>query len=359
MCAASYDSETALTVTGRALDLCRELGLPVSVRALGWRGLARCHFGDAGGLDDMRRALVLAKRQGLGRYSGMLYTNLSDELLTFRGTRAAWRTRRKGIEFAGGRGDRMSVIGLQAEQLEDLCWMGRWDAALTRAAEIEGPLDAADQVLDLAIVRSTVARILTARGHASGPKVRAYVEWAGDREFPDLAMAIDALGVLVSVHVAAGEQAQALRLLRRIAAARESIRSCPHYGLRLPAELRTAFELDEPGLARRLAAKTIASRTFDGHALVLLAALESEHEGRPDRAAGRYDEAASRWRAFGAPYEEAHARLGQGRCLAALGRGDDAAAPLRRAARVFRRLGAEPALAQALRLLESRELSRA
>ena len=358
MCAASYDSETALTVTGRALDLCRELGLPVSVRALGWRGLARCHFGDPGGLDDMRRALVLAKRQGLGGYSGMLYTNLSDELLTFRGTKAAWRSRRKGIEFTGGRGDRMSMIGLQAEELEDLCWAGRWDAALTLAAEIEEPLAAADQVLDLAVVRSTVARILTARGHASGPEVRAYVEWARAREFPDLANDIDRLDALVSVHDALGEQAQALRLLRRIAEARESIRSCPHYGLRLPAELRTAVGLGDLGLARRLAAKTIASRSLDSHALVLLSALESEHEGRLDRAAGRYAEAASRWRAFGAPYEEAHARLGEGRCLAALGRGDDASAPLRRAARVFRRLGADPALSQTLRLLESSELSR-
>ena len=79
MCAASYESETAIALADRALDLCRELRLPVSVRALGWRGLARCHFGDAGGLDDMRRALGLAKRQGLGRYGGMLYSNLADE----------------------------------------------------------------------------------------------------------------------------------------------------------------------------------------------------------------------------------------------------------------------------------------
>jgi class 3 adenylate cyclase/tetratricopeptide (TPR) repeat protein len=358
MCAASYDSETALAVTGRALALCRELGLPVSVRALGWRGLARCHFGDAGGLDDMRRALGLTKRQGSGRYSGMLYTNLSDELLTFRGTRAAWRTRRRGIEFAAGRGDRMSVMGLQAEEMEDLCWTGRWDAALTLAAEIESPLAAAGQVLDLAVVRSTVARILTARGHAGGPEVRAYVEWARAREFPDLANDIDRLDALVSVHHALGERAEAMRLLRRIAEARESIRSSPHYGLRLPAELRTAVGLGDLRLARRVAARTIASRALDSRALVLLSALESEHEGRLDPAAERFADAAVHWRAFGAPYEEAHARLGQGRCLAALGRGDDAATPLRRAARVFRRLGAEPALAQTLRLLESRELSR-
>jgi Flp pilus assembly protein TadD len=119
-----------------------------------------------------------------------------------------------------------------------------------------------------------------------------------------------------------------------------------------------AVGLGDLDLARRLAAKTVASRPLDSHALVVLAALEAEHEGLNELAAERFAEAASRWRAFGAPYEEAHARLGEGRCLAALGRGDDASAPLRRAARVFRRLGADPALSQALRVLESSDLRR-
>ena len=135
---------------------------------------------------------------------------------------------------------------------------------------------------------------------------------------------------------------------------RESISSCPQFGLTLPSELRTAAELGDLGLARRLAAKTVASRPLDSHALVLLSALEAEHEGRHEQAAQHYAEAASRWRAFGAPYEEAQALLGQGRCLVALGRADDASEPLRRAARVFKRLGAEPALSQTLRLLGSR-----
>ena len=150
MCAASYESETAIAVADRALDLCRELRLPVSVRALGWRGLARCHFGDAGGLDDMRRALGLAKRQGLGRYGGMLYSNLADEMLTFRGPKAAWRLRREGIEFARGRGDRTSVIGLQSEEAAGQLLGGQMGCRSGLGAAIEGPLAAADQILDLA-----------------------------------------------------------------------------------------------------------------------------------------------------------------------------------------------------------------
>jgi class 3 adenylate cyclase/tetratricopeptide (TPR) repeat protein len=358
ICAASYESETAIAAADRALGLCRKLRLPVSVRALGWRGLARSHFGDAGGLDDLRRALRLAKRQGLGRYGGMLYSNLSDETLTHRGPTAAWRLRREGIAFTRGRGDRLSMLGLQAEEVEDLCCMGRWDAALALAGEIETPLATAGQILDLVCVHSTVARIRTARGQAATPKVRAFVEWTRGREFPDQSNSIDVLDALACVHDSLGERDTALLLLRRIAEAREAISSCPHYGLVLPAEVRMAVELGDLGLARRIAAKTVASRALDGHTLVLFSALESEQEGEYDRAAQRFAEAASRWYAFGAPYEAAQARLGQGRCLVALGRADDAARPLRGAARVFRRLGAAPALSQTFLLTKSSPAAR-
>jgi hypothetical protein len=44
------------------------------------------------------------------------------------------------------------------------------------------------------------------------------------------------------------------------------------------------------------------------------------------------------------PYEAAQALLSKGRCLAALGRGPEAAAPLVAARKIFARLGARPAL---------------
>ena len=46
------------------------------------------------------------------------------------------------------------------------------------------------------------------------------------------------------------------------------------------------------------------------------------------------------------PYEEAQALLGQGRCLVALGKAPEAAAPLAAAREIFARLGAKPALAE-------------
>lgn len=351
MCAASYEDETAIALADRALELCEELDLPVSVRALGWRGLARCEFGEAEGLDDMRRALALSKRQGLSRYGAMLYSNLSFAIGPFRGPGAAWRVLRDGHAFTASRGDQTSLMGMQAEGVEALFGAGRWDEALALADPIEAPLAEAGQLLDLASVRAPLIGILTARGQAEGSKARALLAWARATEFPDRGNAIQVLSALAEAHASLGEIDRAKGALRRAAEVHESFASRPQFGLTLPSMLRTAAGLGDLGLARRLAARTIPGRPLDDHALVLLAALEAEHEDRLDEAAGSYAELAVRWRAFGAPYEEALALLGQGRCLAAVGRGGEAHAPLRRAARVFRRLGAGPALSQALGLL--------
>ena len=57
---------------------------------------------------------------------------------------------------------------------------------------------------------------------------------------------------------------------------------------------------------------------------------------RPRAAAAGFADAAARWHDFAAPYEEAHALLGQGRCLVALGRAPEAAPVLERRARSSR-----------------------
>jgi len=59
-----------------------------------------------------------------------------------------------------------------------------------------------------------------------------------------------------------------------------------------------------------------------------------------------FADAAAGWPGFEMPYEEAQALLGQGRCLVALGRAPEAAAPLAAAREIFARLGAKPALAE-------------
>jgi hypothetical protein len=46
------DAETGISWTNRAVELARQLGLPLPIRALGRRGFARLMLADAGGLDD-------------------------------------------------------------------------------------------------------------------------------------------------------------------------------------------------------------------------------------------------------------------------------------------------------------------
>jgi hypothetical protein len=69
-------------------------------------------------------------------------------------------------------------------------------------------------------------------------------------------------------------------------------------------------------------------------------------------AAAVFADAAARWHDVGVAYEEGHALLGQGRCLAAPGRAPEAAAPLAAARDIFARLGAGPDLAQTNALVD-------
>ena len=68
-------------------------------------------------------------------------------------------------------------------------------------------------------------------------------------------------------------------------------------------------------------------------------------------AAELYRDAAARWQRFGNVPERAYALLGQGRCLAALGK-RHAKEPLREARSLFASMGYKPALAETKALLE-------
>ena len=87
------------------------------------------------------------------------------------------------------------------------------------------------------------------------------------------------------------------------------------------------------------------------HALASAHALLAEVRGEHEGAAVASPMRPVRWHDFGVPYEEAQALLGQGRCLVALGRAPEAAAPLAAAREIFARLRARPALEETDRWL--------
>ena len=114
----------------------------------------------------------------------------------------------------------------------------------------------------------------------------------------------------------------------------------------LPQMLRSAHEIAGQELAEQLTEWITGVVPTQRCARTYGDALLAEAHGEHVAAAAGFAEVAARWRDFGVPYEEAQALLGQGRCLVALGRAPEAAAPLAAAREIFVRLGARPALAE-------------
>jgi hypothetical protein len=103
-------------------------------------------------------------------------------------------------------------------------------------------------------------------------------------------------------------------------------------------------------VARRLADALEPRYPLDEHALCAAHAQLAEAAGDHAGAATLYAEAAARWQEFGNAPERAHALLGQGRCLRALG--DPGEHPLHQAAELFSLMSYRPALAETESLLE-------
>ena len=101
-------------VAEQALNLAADLGLPEPAQALGVRGMARSCLGDRQGLEDMRRALVLAVEQGEGRAGRRpARDNLALGIWFYDGPRAALDACREGSDSASGAGSPKWCSGSQ------------------------------------------------------------------------------------------------------------------------------------------------------------------------------------------------------------------------------------------------------
>jgi hypothetical protein len=148
--------------------------------------------------------------------------------------------------------------------------------------------------------------------------------------------------------LARGERAQALlRELERTS----GIGADTFYAALLPGLVRCALALQDNKIAARLAEGVEPRTPLVEHTLSACRAQLTEAAGERAGAAALYAEAAARWQQFGNVPEHAHALLGQGRCLLALG-DPTAEQPLRQAAELFQSMGYRPALAETNALLE-------
>jgi tetratricopeptide (TPR) repeat protein len=334
----------AVAVADRGLALASELGLPEPAFVLHWRGVPRCQLGEAEGLEDVRRALQLALEQGLGRETAVIYGNLAGVTGLYQGPQANLDVSEETIAFCEQRG--ITEIALQNRSAIPtlLAELGRTEQALAEAGPIADRIQMAGDMSWLE-PRGLQLRLLAETGmaeHAPDPEPLL----AAAREidlFDFIALAYAAATQLL---LALGQREQAHALLEELD---QLGRAAAEPSSGLPSVLRTALALEDQPLAQRLTERIEPITPWHEYALASAQAQLAEAAG--DRAAAElYKEAADRWHGFGNVPELAYALLGQGRCLASLGR-PEAEEPLREAKELFTSMGYKPALAETDALL--------
>jgi class 3 adenylate cyclase/tetratricopeptide (TPR) repeat protein len=373
------DPHAGLAMIEQSLRISRDLELPEPVLLRGYRGGIRCILGDVDGLDDYVRALEAARGPDLKREAALLVFNYADALLSYKGPGAAAAVLRDGLdsvrrrrleEFAvwapvaalepvtlTSEWDAEAGRRLGVNLVEALGLVGRWDQALAMAEEMIPDLEHNESRVGLVIVRTQVAVLRVGRGEAG--LARPFADWLEQTGMASEIPWITAYALLAAaVRLQLGEAERALHVLAEWAG-RPRPGSGPNYVAYLPEAVRTALTVGDAGLAARLVEGVEALLPIQRHALATTHGLLAERRGEHEAAAESYAAAASGWREFEVPYEEAHARLGLGRSLAAMGDERQAAGPAAEAHEIFARLGARPAVAESQELLARLAASRA
>jgi class 3 adenylate cyclase/tetratricopeptide (TPR) repeat protein len=328
-------SAAAVKTADRALELIDELALPADGAPLATRGLARCALGDLGGLADARRGFELLVAAGQGRAAATVQHNLACVQWYVEGPAAAVATLEEARMFSSARGIVESERVHIASSSVFLVDSGRFDEGLALAALILPRLRESGNRLFEHDVLAGQAVVLDERGEdAIGPAELALEIARGTHDAAYLAFAAWAVAPAL---ITAGRIDEARELLNDVADASGHDHSeyCHH----LPRLARAAAALDDDDLLARLADSVPDVLPRQRHALLTVNAIQAERAGDLAQAAALYADAAARWERFTEPIEQAHALLGEGRCLAALGDAG-ADAPLRRARAVFDRMGA-------------------
>ncbi len=329
----------------RAVDIASNLGMPDPVEALSWRGVLRCSLGDVRGLDDSRRAVESARAQGLGReFVGSLF---SHALLVEceEGPQAILSVLDEARGFCERRGMHLYADWIRACAAEPLSLLGAWDEALAEVAATAPRLEEAGDAMDAIQVRSQQAVLWCWLG--SVEDAAKVTSWLEARAGQAKAIGLESYCLMPTAFVKhmQGDDVAAMRLLSGIEIL-HGMNPDARYAELLTEGMRVALACDGPETAARLIDGVEPVAPLYAHILATGEALLAEARGEHEAAGGGFADAAERWHDFGVPYEEGHALCGQGRCLVALGRAPEAAAPLAAAREIFARLGARPALAE-------------
>jgi tetratricopeptide (TPR) repeat protein len=349
----SGHASEALDWADKALALADELGgLPrIRPRALDVRGMARCDLGDFGGMDDLRAGLALGLELGSGYDTAVLYSNLAEPVWLVEGPRAAMAVCEDGVDFAERRGLSEAAMWLRASTLGPLLDLGRWEEAVVLADEaIAWDLAHGGDYLAIGC-RRYVTVILAWQGDLIAARDLSAKVLPRARDIDDLQQLVPALVNAALVEHASGDRAAALSLVEEAARTTAERAGGRRFLGQYLADMVRIAAGPAPTLARDLVADVETTATRYRLTAATAHAVLTEATGESESAAARYAEAAAGWNAYGQALEHALALLGQGRCLARLGR-PDAQSVLRVAHHHLTTLGARPSAAEAGALLQ-------
>jgi hypothetical protein len=338
----------AIATAERALALADRLELPLPARALGRRGFARAYIGDAGGLAEMEHALALLVEQGAGQDAATLQNNLAIARYPLQGPARSLADFEQGLVFCEQRGLAETAAFMEADCPGLLVELARPEEALERAGRLAAALEVSGGTHALVWLRAVELATRLARGETEAASITVWLV-ESTRATGTADVTVEALAAAAAGRLVQGlpEQARTLLLeLEETPGARET----SYYARQLGSMVRTALAAGDPELAARLADGLEPVFPLREHALCAARAQLAEAAGGQAQAAALYADAAERWREFGNVPQRAYALLGQGRCLATLGKAE-AEQPLREARDLFASMGYQPALAETDALL--------
>jgi tetratricopeptide (TPR) repeat protein len=309
----------SLAVSERALPIAERYGtagdLPLLLEARAW---SRSDTGDAGGIDDGRRALQICLDTH-GAHAPTSALNLAGLLWIWEGPSAAVEM----YEFAAREADRRRQTPVYAHR--ELAWvlleLGAWDDALATAQKCVVWAREHSEPEALAMAAAAAAVVSARRGQAGAAVAAVEEALETIRESPEPQIRQPGLISAAEARLAAGEAAAARRHLDELLGGRFG---GTFMGLHLPSAVATAIATDATETATRLidAASAFSPRLAAGADLSTGLLLEAE--GDPRAALELLRRSADAFRGLQMPYERARALESGVRCLTALGRPTDA-----------------------------------
>jgi len=331
--------EEAIAWAEKGIVLAGELGIENVVRHLQMRGIGRNELGDAGGLEDMRAALDLSLRLGLGIETGTSYLNLGEMIAPFEDLFSSIELLDASLEFSRRRGLTHHEMWTRSAKLLHLYERGEWDELLQEADELLRWDESQGRTQIEVNVLLYSAPVLAQRGDVAEAERRAEIFLSRAREIRDPQTLTPALVEGALVYALSGKLDEALELIEEF---ERATRGRPNWRVQgVPTALRVCAAVGALDLGEELLAGARDATANRGSRLALVTAsaiLAEARESRED-AALLYRDAAAGWAEWGSVVQHAYALVGLGRC------GDDEA--LREGMLIFERLGAAPLTALA------------